>query len=179
MKPAKPDPSRAFIDWICRLYGDSYDDREEDSAPGGSDWMPGQKARHKSLHAFRKELAEVNDIALSTSKILKILITGGCWTTERTREVGVLYETYTEKKEEGGKGIDPHQAVAMIAEELEISPTMVYMSLPYGRTVYALEDKTSNAKRCDRAREKRKTAGGDCRGRCKRKELRGEENALF
>lgn len=51
----------------------------------------------------------------------------------------------------------------MIAEELEISPTMVYMSLPYGRTVYALEDKTSNAKRCDRAREKRKTAGGDCR----------------
>ncbi len=142
---------------ICKLYGDSYDDREEDSAPGGLDWIPGKKAQHKSLYAFRKELAEVHGIELSNSKILKILITGGLWTTERTREVGYLYEFYTEKKENGGKGLEKKQAVAMIAEELEISPTMVYMSLSYGRTVYDLEDKSSNARRCDRAREKRLT----------------------
>jgi hypothetical protein len=154
----KPDPSREFIDMICKLYGDSYDDREEDSAPGGLDWIPGQKAQHKSLHAFRKELVEVHDIELSTSKILKILITGRRWTTERTREVGCLYETYTEKKENGGKGVDKNQAVAMIAEELEISPAMVYMSLPYGRVVYEVPGKSSNAKRCDRSREKRKNA---------------------
>ena len=41
-----------------------------------------------------------------------------------------------------------------IATELEISETMVYMSLPYSRTVYDLEDKTSNARRCDRWRGK-------------------------
>ena len=57
-----PSNVREFIDMICKLYGDSYDDREEDSAPGGLDWIPGQKAQHKSLHAFRKELAEVHDI---------------------------------------------------------------------------------------------------------------------
>ena len=28
-------PSKEFIDLICRLYGDKYDDREEDSKPGG------------------------------------------------------------------------------------------------------------------------------------------------
>lgn len=147
------DPSKEFIDQICQLYGDVYDDREEDSAPGGLDWEPGKTAQHKSLAAFKRELEEVHDIKLSSSKLLKILITGGCWTTERTREVGVLYETLTSPGADGG--IEKEAAVKRIAEELEISPTMVYMSLPYNRVVYDVPGKTSNAVRCDRARRKR------------------------
>ena len=143
----KSDPSKDYIDLICELYGDFYDDREEDSAPGGLDWRPGKTAQHKSLSAFRKELGEIHGISLSISKILKILITGGCWTTERTREVGLLYETYTEGIEDGGEGVEKKDAVKRISRELEISETMVYMSLPYNRTVYDLENKTSNAKR--------------------------------
>lgn len=150
------DPSKEYIDLICRLYGDSYDDREEDSAPGGLDWAPGKTAQHKSLGAFQKELEE-QGIKLSTSKILKILITGGCWSTERTREVGYLHETYTEGIENGGE----KSVVKRIAAELEISEAMVYMSLPYGRTVYDLEDKTGNAKRCDRWREKQMSPNWD------------------
>ena len=150
----KSDPSKEYINLICRLYGDSYDDREEDSAPGGLDWQPGKTAQHKSLGAFRKELEEVHDIRLSTSKILKILITGHCWSTERTREVGVMYETLTTPMADGGEGVDKKEAVRRIAAELEISETMVYMSLPYSRMVYDLEDKTSNAKRCDKWRER-------------------------
>ena len=62
----KPDPSKEYINLICRLYGDSYDDRDEDSAaPGGLDWRPGKTAQHKSLSAFRKELEEEYDIKLS------------------------------------------------------------------------------------------------------------------
>ena len=34
-------PSEEYITYICSLYGDSYDDREEDSKPKGRDWMPG------------------------------------------------------------------------------------------------------------------------------------------
>lgn len=147
----KSDPSKDYVEMICRLYGDSYDDREEDSAPGGFDWSPGKTADHKSLAAFKKELEEVYDIKLSTSKILKILITGGCWSTERTREVGYMYETYTEGIE---KGTEKKDVVKRIAAELEISETMVYMSLPYGRTVYDVPGKTGNAKRCDRWRER-------------------------
>lgn len=149
------DPSKEYIEFICRLYGDVYDDREEDSAPGGLDWTPGKTAQHKSLAAFQRELEE-QGIKLSSSKLLKILITGGCWTTERTREVGVLYETFTTPVADGGEGIDKKRAVARIAEELEISPTMVYMSLPYNRVVYDVPGKTSNAVRCDKARRKRK-----------------------
>ena len=29
-KKKKEDPSREYIDLICSLYGDSYDDRDED-----------------------------------------------------------------------------------------------------------------------------------------------------
>ena len=40
------NPSKEFIDMICREYGDVYNDEIEDSAPGGLDWHPGQKADH-------------------------------------------------------------------------------------------------------------------------------------
>ncbi len=152
----KTDPSREYIDFICDLYGDSYDDREEDSRPGGESWEPGQKARHKSLAAFQRELREIHGIKLSTSKIMKILITGGLWTTERTREVWELYEMMTTSVADGGKGKSKDVAIKEIAEELEISVAMVCMSMPYDRVVYELDNKSSNAKRCDRAREKRK-----------------------
>ena len=149
------NPSRQFVDRICQLYGDSYDDREEDSSPGGLDWKPGQKSMHKSLGVFQRELDELG-IKLTTGKIKKILITGGCWTTERTREVQYLYEQYTEKKENGGQGLSHQAAVDAISSELELSVGMICMSLPYNRVVYTLDDKSSNAKRCDRSRQKRK-----------------------
>lgn len=109
----KQEPSIEFVEYICNLYGDVYDDRIEDSRPPtagtefrnpGEDWKPGQVADHKSLNAFQKELKAMG-IALSTSKIRKILITGNCWTTERSRKIAELFEIYTAPKSEGGKGI--------------------------------------------------------------------------
>lgn len=147
-------PSKDYIELICRLYGDKYDDQEEDSAPGGADWQPGMKARHKSLAAFKRELEE-EGISLTTGKIKKILITGGCWSTERSREVGYLYEDLTTPVTDGGKGLSRETAIQRISAELEISVSMVCMSLPYGRVVYSVPGKSSNAKRCDRSRAKR------------------------
>jgi len=154
------NPSRQFVERICHLYGDVYDDREEDSAPGGLDWKPGQRSLHKSLVSFQWELDELG-IKLTTGKIKKILITGGCWTTERTREVGLLYETLTTAESEGGQGLSHQAAVKAISSELELSVGMICMSLPYNRVVYTLDDKSSNAKRCDRSREKRKNAASN------------------
>lgn len=154
------NPSKDFINRICHLYGDTYDDREEDSSPGGLDWRPGQKSMHKSLGVFQRELDELG-IKLTTGKIKKILITGGCWTTERTREVGLLYETLTTAESEGGQGLSHQAAVDAISSELELSVGMICMSLPYNRVVYTLDDKSSNAKRCDRSREKRKIAASN------------------
>lgn len=96
-------PSQDYITYICSLYGSSYDDRIENTAPPtagdtprepGADWQPGTPANHKSLVAFQKELKE-QGIKLSTSKIKKILVTGGLWTTEQTRLIQSMFAAYT------------------------------------------------------------------------------------
>jgi len=145
----KNNPSQEYIKQICDLYGDVYDDREEDSAPGGLDWQPGVKASHLSLSAFQHTLEQEYNIKLSTSKIRKILISGGCWTTERSREVQELYEKYGNIRE--------------VAETLEVSDALVTMYLPYEKTVYDLEDKSGGAKRTEKWRERRNDDG--CTGK--------------
>ena len=136
----KKNHSQEFITQICALYNDSYDDREEDSAPGGEDWLPGVPANHTSLAAFQNTLKE-KGIELSTAKIRKILITGGVYTTERSREVQDLYEKLG--------------SVKLVAEELGCTQALVTMYLPYGKTVYDLEEKSGNAKRIERWRTKK------------------------
>ena len=141
------DPSEEYIRKICDLYGGYYDDREEDSKPSGQDWMPGVQSVHKSLSSFQKELKGMG-IKLSTAKLRKILITGDCWSTERSREVARLYKQYAGH-------MKPEAIRERIAKELRITPSLVSMLLPYDRVVYDLEDKSSNARRCDRWRKER------------------------
>ena len=157
-------PSKKYIDYICDLYGDSYDDRLEDCRPPaagdelrdpGEDWKPGQVADHKSLGVFQKELKD-KGIELSSSKIRKILITGGCWTTERSREVAELFYYYTASKEDGGKGLAGDAAVKQIAKDLRVSIVTVSVNLPYQNVVYKLEKRSSNARRCARYKERKK-----------------------
>ena len=160
----KQEPSKEYIEYICGLYGDTYDDRIEDCKPPtagddfrdpGEDWKPGQVADHKSLNAFQNELKAMG-ISISTSKIRKILITGKCWTTERSREISELFEIYTAPKAEGGKGMPSDAAVKRIAEELEVSVVTVNVNLPYQNVVYNLENRSSNAVRCARYKERKK-----------------------
>ena len=127
---------------ICRLYGDKYDDRDEDTSIGGADWILGVRAEHKSLFIFQQEL-EAAGIELSTSKIRKILITGGVLSTATSRIIAKLYENYG--------------SISKVADEMKVSSALVTMYLPYERVVYDIEDKSSNAKRIDRWRERRRT----------------------
>ncbi len=140
-KNVEKDASGEYVDFICGLYGDIYDDREEDSKPQGKDWIPGEYANHKSLEEFRKQLKGNYDIVLSTAKIRKILITGGCWSTERSREI---QKKYTELKN-----------VTLVAKDLGLSTALVIMCLPYKKVVYDLEDKSGNAKRIEKWRNKK------------------------
>ena len=162
--------SASFIEKICLLYGDHYDDRLEDSRPptagkknghtnkreAGIDWIPGMLAGHKSLSAFQKELAEKYGIHLSTSKIRKVLISGGCWTTERSREVQALFAELTNT----ASGMNPEQAVGIISKKLGVSKPTVVMNLQYINGVNRLEPKSKNAVRCARYRKKKKENSG-------------------
>lgn len=140
-RKAKKDPSGDFIEKICSLYNDSYDDREEDSSPGGENWIPGKKANHTSFVAFKRTLLKDHGIDLSTAKIRKILITGGCWSTERSREVARMYKK--------------HGSISLVAKELGLTTELVTMYLPYKKVVYDMEEKSGNAKRIERWRERK------------------------
>ena len=162
--------SAAFIQDICSLYGDRYDDRLEDSRPptagkkngssdkreAGEDWMPGMPASHKSLSVFQKELEKKHGICLSTSKIRKVLISGGLWSTERSREVQALFAELMSTS----SYVNPEQAVGIISKKLGVSKPTVVMNLPYINGVNRLEPKSKNAVRCARYREKKKENSG-------------------
>ena len=158
--------SAAFIRQICDLYGDYYDDRIEDSRPPsaglkdgkadkrepGQDWQPGLQACHKSLSAFQRELKENHGIHLSSSKIRKILISGGRWTTKRSREIQGMYAELTRS----GSDISPERTVNVISKRLGVSESTVVVNLPYINSVNGLELKSKNADRCAKYRARRK-----------------------
>lgn len=161
---AKQEPSKEYIEYICNLYGDLYDDRVEDCKPPaagddfrdpGEDWRPGKEADHKSLSAFQRE-SNARGIKLSSSIIRKILITGGCWTTERSREIADLFDLYASPKADDGYGMSEDLAANKIAEELEVSLVTVNVNLPYRNVVYNLENRSRNAVRCARYKERKK-----------------------
>ncbi len=158
------DPTAEYIEYICSLYGDAYDDRLEDCKPPaagdtirtpGKDWIPGQVANHKSIIAFQRELSDMG-IELSSSKIRKILITGGCWSTERSREISALFDKLTRPISKGGSGLKRDAAIAKITSDLNISVVTVSVNLPYESVIYNLEHKSSNAKRCAKYRAGKK-----------------------
>ena len=68
------NPTKEFVDQICGIYGDHYDDREEDSRPGGANWRPGVRAAHRSISSFQRDLQEVHGISLSRSRIFPVLL---------------------------------------------------------------------------------------------------------
>ena len=158
------EPTTEYIEYICSLYDDVYDDRLEDCKPPsagdafrtpGIDWVPGQVANHKSIIAFQRELTD-KGIELSSSKIRKILITGGRWSTERSREVRALFDKLTRPKSKGGSGLKRDATVAKIASDLNISVVTVSVNLPYESVVYNLDHKSSNAMRCAKYRAGKK-----------------------
>ena len=164
------DLSQDYISYICSLYGSSYDDRIENTAPPtagdqmrtpGEDWAPGVQANHKSLQSFKREL-EQQGIKLSTSKIKKILITGGLWTTETSRAIQELFSTYTSSIDAGGKGLTEAAAIKRIAEELDVSAVTVSVNLPYMDVVYNLPEPSANAKRCRRWKERKRGCHFTC-----------------
>lgn len=142
MKPKRIRITEEFVKQICDLYSDQYDDTKEDSHIGGEDWEPGKEADHKSLRKFKEELEE-EGIKLSTTKIRKILISGGVYSTELSRSVAKEWEKY--------------HSVEKVAEVLGISPSTVWTYLPYSKTVYGLEDKSPEAKAMERWRASKKS----------------------
>ena len=90
----------------------------------------------KSIRAVAKEME------MSPMKVRKILITGGVYSTELSTEIGELYRD--------GK------TVSEIAELLNTSNANVNSYLPYERIVYNMEEKSAEADRQQKYRDRKK-----------------------
>ncbi len=156
MKPKKPNYSpeaeqNKIIEEVCTFFGRIYDDFEEE--------------RHKMLRGIKKEDARweeimmgdptINETAeefgITPKKVRKLLIMGGCYSTTTTQAI-------QEKIKEG-------KTVEQIAEEIGKKPITVRSYLPYSRVVYCLDERSVNADRLVRFKERwggyKKKAGKD------------------
>jgi len=145
MKPKKPNYSpeaeqNKIIEEVCTFFGRVYDDFEEE--------------RHKMLRGIKKEDARweeimmgdptINETAeefgITTKKVRKLLIMGGCYSTTTTQAI-------QEKIKEG-------KTVEQIAEEIGKKPITVRSYLPYEKVIYNLEERSVNADRLVRFKER-------------------------
>lgn len=89
-----------------------------------------------SVRALAKQMG------LSPMKTRKILITGGCYATDLSTEIEALYKD--------GK------TISQIAELLNTTPANVNSYLPYERIIYGMEERSVEADRQARYRERKK-----------------------
>ncbi len=73
-------------------------------------------------------------------KVRKLLITGGCYDTEKYRAIKLMRSQ--------------EKTVEEIAELLRKKPITVRSYLPYGRVIYNLEERSVNADRLQRFKKR-------------------------
>ncbi len=88
---------------------------------------------------------------MSTTKVRKILITEGLWQSARSREIQALFDAGKSSQE--------------IADELQISRTMVQNYLPYEKGLYDEEEKSETAERSEKYRERNRAYAKKSQGR--------------
>ena len=94
-----------------------------------------------NLYSFGKSVRTVaKSMELSPMKVRKILITAGAYSTDLSTEIGELWKD--------GK------TVGEIAEILSMTPANVNSYLPYERIIYNMDEKSVNADRQARYRER-------------------------
>ena len=109
----------------------------------------------ETVVASYKRTGSINSTALqtemSTTKVRKILITEGLWQSARSREIQALFDAGKSSQE--------------IADELQISRTMVQNYLPYEKGLYDEEEKSETAERSEKYRERNRAYAKKSQGR--------------
>ena len=129
-----------LVEKVCEYFGRVYDDFEEERHLA----LRGRRAGDPKREELMKGDPTINEVAeefsMSTAKIRKILITGGCYDTE-------FYRNVKEMREEG-------MTVGAIAELTGKKPITIRSYLPYERVIYMLEERSTNADRLIRFKKR-------------------------
>lgn len=145
MKPKKPGyDSKAvqadLVQKICSYFGRVYDDFEEERHAALRGHRPGNQKWEEIMMGEPTINETADEFELPPMKVRKLLITGGCYDTEMYRRV----------RELKGKGL----SIEKIGEQLKKSPLTIRSYLPYERVIYNLEERSVNADRLVRFKER-------------------------
>lgn len=152
MNPMTNKDTNNLITTACTYFGTPFDDRSDAYsifyAPHG------QEPEHVTLH----QVADAMNI--STVKVRKLLISGGSYSTEKSREIQERYKDLV--KIYTMKGINRRQAekkaVLTISVEMKLGRASVYSYLPFKNTAYGIEDRSPAAIRQERYRNRKAQA---------------------
>lgn len=145
MKPRKPGyDSNAvqgkLVEKVCSFFGRIFDDFEAERHEALRGHRPGDE---KWLEIMGND-PTINETAaefdIPAMKVKKLLITGGYYDTELYREI--------KKMKEAGLTVEE------ISKIIGKRPITVRSYLPYERVIYNLEDRTVNADKLQRFKEK-------------------------
>ena len=145
MKALKPGydseaVQKELVDRVCAYFGRVYDDYEAERIAA----LRGHRRGDEYWVEIMGEDATINETAeefgITPSKVRKLLVTGGYFDTEQYREI-------KKRKDQG-------QTVAQIAAALGKGVGAIQSYLPYERVIYNLEERSVNADRLQRFKER-------------------------
>lgn len=145
MKPKKPGydistEQDKLVKSVCTFFGRVYDDFEEERHLA----LRGHRPDDEKWIEIMGDDVTINETAkefhITPMKVRKLLIVGGCYDTE-------FFRTISSLRTEG-------LSVEEIAEKLKKSPLTVRSYLPIERVIYKLDERSVNADRLVRFKEK-------------------------
>ena len=129
-----------LVDKVCKYFGRVYGDAEQERHQALRGHRPGDEAWQKIMQGLPTINETAKEFHVTPAKIRKILVTGGCYNTELYRRI----------KELRKQGMD----VEEIAEKLGKTKGTIQSYLPYEKVIYMLEERSVNADRVRRFKER-------------------------
>ena len=129
-----------LVEKICSFFGRVYDDFEEERHQALRGHRPGDDKWEEIMAGDPTINETTEEFGITPMKVRKLLITGGCYDTEMYREVMGLKE----------KGL----SVEQIVEKLQKKLGTIRSYFPYERVIYNLEERSVNADRLQRFKQR-------------------------
>jgi len=145
MKKLKPgyDPEEIqgqLVDKVCEYFGRIYNDAEQERHLSLRGHRPGDEAWQMIMRGLPTINETAEEFNVTPAKIRKILVTGGYYDT-------ALYRSIMELR---ARGLDASEIAGRIGKK----KVTVQSYLPYERVIYMMEERSANADRVRRFKER-------------------------
>ena len=129
-----------LVDKVCEYFDRVYNDAEQERLLSLRGHRPGDEAWQKIMHGLPTINETAEEFNVTPAKIRKILVTGGYYDT-------ALYRSIMELRTQG-------LGAEEIAEKIGKKKVTVQSYLPYEKVIYMMEERSVNADRVRRFKER-------------------------